>query len=199
MWTILVGAMTGLSLIVAIGAQNAFVLRQGLTGRHVGVVVAVCIAVDAVLICAGVAGIGAVTAKVPWLLDVLRWAGAAYLTWFGIRSLMSAAKPNSLRAERDRVRGRGQVLRAVLAVSLLNPHVYLDTMVMLGSLANQHGEAGRWLFALGAVTGSVLWFTCLGYGARSLSGRLSSPSTWRVLDTVIGVTMLVLAGVLVTQ
>jgi L-lysine exporter family protein LysE/ArgO len=183
--------MTGLALIIAIGAQNAFVLRQGIRREHVGVVVALCMAGDAVLILGGTAGIGALVSHFPGVLDVLRWGGAAYLAWWALRSFASAAKPASLTAEAPR--SRGSVIATTLALTYLNPHVYLDTVVLLGGLANQHGPDARWIFASGAVAGSVVWFSALGYGARALSGVLSSPRTWRVVDLVIGVVMLALA------
>ncbi|HRO31300.1 LysE/ArgO family amino acid transporter [Citricoccus sp.] len=192
MWSVWgAGLMTGLALIVAIGAQNAFVLRQGIRREHVGVVVALCMVSDAVLILGGTAGIGAVVSRFPWALDVLRWGGAAYLTWWAVRSFISALKPSSLTAEAPR--SRGSVIATTLALTYLNPHVYLDTVVLLGSLANQHGPEARWVFAIGAVVGSVAWFSALGYGARALSGPLNSPRTWRVVDVVIGVVMLALA------
>ncbi|GAA1763034.1 L-lysine exporter [Kocuria aegyptia] len=187
--------MSGLALIVALGAQNAFVLRQGIRREHVGVVVALCAVSDAVLILGGTAGIGALVSRFPEALDVLRWGGAAYLTWWAVRSFVSALRPSSLTAEAPR--SRGSVIATTLALTYLNPHVYLDTVVLLGSLANQHGPDARWIFAGGAVLGSVVWFSALGYGARALSGVLSSPRTWRVVDLVIGVVMLALAVSLV--
>lgn len=193
MWTLAVtGLLTGLALIVAIGAQNAFVLRQGVRREHVGLVVLVCMVSDAVLILAGTVGVGAVVQAVPWLLDVLRWAGALYLLWFAVTSARSALRPQALELSRA-PRTAGSVLGTTLALTWLNPHVYLDTVVLLGSLANQHGPDGRWVFAAGAVLGSVVWFTALGYGARSLSKVLTSPRAWRVLDLVIAAVMAVLA------
>ncbi|WP_298590416.1 LysE/ArgO family amino acid transporter [uncultured Kocuria sp.] len=192
MWSIWgTGLMSGLALIIALGAQNAFVLRQGIRREHVGVVVALCAVSDAVLILGGTAGIGALVSRFPEALDVLRWGGAAYLAWWALRSFVSALKPSSLTAEAPR--SRGSVVATTLALTYLNPHVYLDTVVLLGSLANQHGPDTRWVFAAGAVLGSVVWFSALGYGARALSGVLSSPRTWRVVDLVIGVVMLALA------
>lgn len=192
MWSIWgTGLMTGLALIIAIGAQNAFVLRQGIRREHVGVVVALCMASDAILILGGTAGIGALVSRFPLALDVLRWGGAAYLAWWAVRSFGSALKPSSLTAEAPR--SRGSVVATTLALTYLNPHVYLDTVVLLGSLANQHGPDARWVFAAGAVVGSLVWFSALGYGARALSGVLDSPRTWQVVDLVIGVVMLALA------
>ncbi|GAA1805859.1 LysE/ArgO family amino acid transporter [Nesterenkonia flava] len=185
-----VGLMTGLALIVAIGAQNAFVLRQGIRREHVGAVVALCLTADVVLIFAGTAGIGMLVAAFPSALEALRWAGALYLLWWALRSFRSALQPAALEPEAPR--SRGSVLLTAAALTFLNPHVYLDTVVLLGSLANQHGEA-RWVFASGAVVGSALWFAGLGFGAHALSRILNSPRTWRVLDVLIGLMMLALA------
>mgnify|MGYP002758161465 CR=1 FL=1 len=185
------GTVTGLALIVAIGAQNAFLLRQGIRREHLVEVVLVCILGDVLLITAGTAGIGVIVEAVPWLLEVLRWAGVLYLIWFAIGSFRSAARPGKLEPEAPA--SRGSVVLTALAITFLNPHVYLDTVVLLGSLANQHGPSDRWIFAGGAVLGSVIWFTCLGYGARLLAKVLDKPSTWRVVDLVVGVVMLGLA------
>jgi len=193
MWTLAgTGLLTGLALIVAIGAQNAFVLRQGVRREHVGAVVLVCMASDAVLILAGTAGVGALVQAVPWLLEVLRWGGALYLLWFAVSSLRAALRPQGLVAEQAS-RTAGSVIATTLALTWLNPHVYLDTVVLLGSLANQHGPDARWVFAAGAVAASVLWFTGLGYGARLLARVLADPKAWRVVDVVIAVVMAVLA------
>lgn len=193
MWTLAgTGLLTGLALIVAIGAQNAFVLRQGVRREHVGAVVLVCMASDAVLILAGTAGVGALVRAVPWLLEVLRWGGALYLLWFAVSSLRAALRPQGLVAEQAS-RTAGSVIATTLALTWLNPHVYLDTVVLLGSLANQHGPDARWVFAAGAVAASVLWFTGLGYGARLLARVLADPKAWRVVDVVIAVVMAVLA------
>jgi L-lysine exporter family protein LysE/ArgO len=195
-WSIWVsGLVTGLALIVAIGAQNAFVLRQGIRREHIGAVVLLCMAGDAALILAGTAGVGALVSRFPAALDVLRWAGAAYLVWFAARSFLAAVRPSSLTP--DAPRSRGSVIATTLALTLLNPHVYLDTVVLVGSLANQHGHDARWIFAAGAVTASVAWFSGLGYGARALSGVLNRPRTWRIVDLVIGVVMLALAVTLI--
>lgn len=196
MWSIWsAGLLTGLALIVAIGAQNAFVLRQGVRREHVGIVVALCLASDAALILGGTFGIGAVVSRFPEVLTALKWGGAAYLGWWAIRSFAAAFKPSSLSA--DAPRSRGSVVATTLALTYLNPHVYLDTVVLLGSLANQHGPDSRWIFAAGAVAGSTIWFSGLGYGARALSGVLNSPRTWRMVDVAIGVVMLVIAVSLV--
>lgn len=187
------GLLAGLGLIVAIGAQNAFVLRQGLRREHVGLVVAICMTADASLIALGTLGIGAIVEAASWVPVALRYGGAAYLTWFAIGSFRSAFGKHQL--EKDDSLSAGSVVRTTLALTFLNPHVYLDTVVMLGTLANQQGDL-KWIFAVGAMGASVLWFTTLGFGAHLLSGPLGKPSTWRVVDVVIGLVMLGLAVML---
>ena len=146
MQAFLTGLTTGLALIVAIGAQNAFVLRQGIRREHIGVVVAICAVSDAVLIALGTAGIGTIVERAPWLLDVLRWGGVAYLVWFAIGSFRSALRPEGLHAgDAPRAVRLGSVALTTLSLTYLNPHVYLDTVLMLGNVANQHGELGRLL------------------------------------------------------
>ncbi|HET9997282.1 MAG TPA: LysE/ArgO family amino acid transporter [Nocardioides sp.] len=189
----LTGLVTGLSLIVAIGAQNAFVLRQGLARQHVGIVVAICALADVVLIVAGVAGIGRIVERAPAALDVVRWLGVAFLTWYGVSSLLRARHAKALEAANERaLTRRGAAVRAT-ALTFLNPHVYLDTVLLLGSLAAHQGPTGRWWFALGACVASVAWFTGLGYGARLLSPLLRRRRAWQVLDVLIGLTMLAIA------
>jgi L-lysine exporter family protein LysE/ArgO len=185
----LTGLATGLSLIVAIGAQNAYVLRQGLRREHVGEVVAICAVSDLLLIAAGTLGIGTLVRYVPWLLVGLTWGGVAYLLWFAYMSFRSARHPAVLASS---TAGRASVVATALALTYLNPHVYLDTVVMLGTLATQQ-DAGRWVFAAGAGTGSVVWFTVLGFGARALSRPLGRPRTWQVVDVLVGLTMLAVA------
>lgn len=194
--TALTGFFAGLGLIVAIGAQNAFVLRQGIRREHVATVVAICILSDWILIPAGTLGIGAIVERLPVALVVLKWLGGAYLLWFALGSFRSAAHPKAL-AE-GAPRSTASVAATALALTWLNPHVYLDTVVLLGNLANQHGD-GRWIFTLGACTASLLWFTGLGFGARALAGPLGRPRVWQIIDVVIGVVMVALAVVLVTH
>ena len=189
----LAGLLTGLSLIVAIGAQNAYILRQGLAREHVGAVVGVCTVSDVLLILAGVAGIGTVVESTPWALTVVRWLGAGFLTWYGVASLLRARHAEALRASGGGVTSLRSVLGRTVALTWLNPHVYLDTVLLLGTVANHEGASGRWWFALGACVASTVWFTGLGYGARLLAPLLARPGAWRVLDTVIGVVMLVIA------
>jgi L-lysine exporter family protein LysE/ArgO len=188
------GLLTGLSLIVAIGAQNAFVLRQGLLRQHVGPVVAVCAVSDLVLITAGVAGIGAIVQHAPTALTVVRWLGVAFLTAYGVRSLWRSRHAETLHAaSANAPRLRAAVAQAV-ALTWLNPHVYLDTVLLLGSIAAHHGPTGKWWFAVGAGLASILWFTGLGYGARFLAPLLSRPRAWQVLDVLIGLVMLAIAA-----
>jgi L-lysine exporter family protein LysE/ArgO len=187
------GLLTGLSLIVAIGAQNAFLLRQGLRRVRVGAIVAVCTLSDFVLIVAGVSGIGAVVQHAGWALVLVRWIGIAFLTWYGLSSAWRARRRSALTAAPDNSRSRGAVVRRALAFTWLNPHVYLDTVVLLGSVANAHGPSGRWWFAVGAGTASALWFSGLGFGARLVAPLLATARAWQILDLLIGVTMVLLA------
>ena len=187
---VLSGLVSGFSLIVAIGAQNAFVLRQGISRDRVGVVVAICAVSDLLLIVAGVLGVGALVESRPGLLRVITGAGAAYLVWFGVRSLLSARHPQALGAAAP---ARGSAALTAVALTWLNPHVYLDTVLLLGSIANQHGDDGRWVFALGATLGSFVWFFALAYGARRLAPVFAKPIAWRVLDGLIAVVMVLIA------
>jgi L-lysine exporter family protein LysE/ArgO len=187
------GLGLGLALIVAIGAQNAFVLRQGLRGEHVVPVVAVCALSDLALIAAGVAGTGALLDRVPAAVTVIRWAGAAFLLAYGAVALRRAARPaGALLADAAQ---RTPLLPTVLtasALTWLNPHVYLDTVVLLGSVAATQGDL-RWHFGAGAAVGSLLWFSALGAGARLLRPVFARPTAWRVLDGGIAVVMVLLA------
>lgn len=188
----LTGLVTGWSLIVAIGAQNAFVIRQGLTRKYILPVVAICAAADAVLITIGVAGLGAVIKGFPWMLEIIRWFGVAYLTWFGIKSVRAAFNTVGLDARGDSTASLKQALLTVLAMTFLNPHVYLDTVIFLGTIANQFGSQ-EWEFAIGAMTASAVWFFALGYGSRAMAKFMSNPIFWRVLDSVIAIVMFTIA------
>jgi L-lysine exporter family protein LysE/ArgO len=193
------GFLLGLSLIVAIGAQNAFVLRQGLRREHVFAVCLVCALSDAALIAAGVAGFGALIAAVPWLAPVMRFGGAAFLFAYAVRSLWSAWRnPGTLNPSADVRKSLGATLAACLAFTWLNPHVYLDTVVLLGSVSTRYAGQ-RTAFALGAMSASFLFFFSLGYGARLLRPLFANPKAWRVLDALIGITMLLLAAKLVLE
>ena len=241
----LAGLGLGFSLIVAIGAQNVFVLRQGIRREHVFAVAAICALSDLALIVVGVSGIGAVLGAVPWLVDVIRWAGAAFLVGYGVlaarrslkrggealvadESATDAAESADARAGTPvapadsaasarigsttphapsatviapaRTRpARSTLVVAVLtalALTWLNPHVYLDTVFLLGSVANTHGD-GRWAFAAGAGIASIAWFFALAYGARLLGGVLAKPRAWRILDAIIALVMVTLGVLLV--
>jgi L-lysine exporter family protein LysE/ArgO len=187
----------GLSLIIAIGAQNAFVLRQGLLREHVLPVVAVCALSDAALIAAGIAGLGSLLDAAPWLVDVMRIGGAAFLLSYAALAARRAWRPSALSARGDgESRPLWPVVTTAVALTWLNPHVYLDTLVLLGSVAATH-EDERWWFGLGAIVASVAWFTALGFGARLLRPVFARPSAWRVLDAVIAVVMATIAATLV--
>lgn len=191
----LVGLGSGLSLIVAIGAQNAFVLRQGIRREHVLPVVLICGLTDALLETLGVAGIGLVIERAPVLLEVVRWGGVAFLVWYAWTAARRAARPEALVAtEGGEPRSLKSVVLACLAITYLNPHVYLDTMVLMGSIGNAQGDPGRWWFAAGGAIASIGWFFVLGYGARALTRFFATPRSWRILDGVVAAIMLVIAA-----
>lgn len=187
------GFLLSLSLILAIGAQNAFVLRQGLRQEHVFAVCLVCAVSDALLIAAGIAGFGLASNALPWLEPVLRYGGALFLFVYAARSLRSALRNHgSLTPSSRQAAGLGATLAACLAFTWLNPHVYLDTVVLLGSISSQY-EGQKTAFALGAMTASFLFFFTLGFGARLLRPVFASQTAWRVLDALVGVAMLAIA------
>jgi L-lysine exporter family protein LysE/ArgO len=191
----LAGLGLGLSLIIAIGAQNAFVLRQGLRREHVMLVVAICAISDLVLIAIGIGGGGLLFTAVPWLVEVVRWVGAAFLLVYGLLAARRALRPSRLdpaAAGAPSAPSGLAVAVTCIALTWLNPHVYLDTVVLLGSIASTHGDA-RWAFGAGAGLGSILWFSTLGFGARLLGPLFARPVAWRVLDAIIAVVMLALA------
>jgi L-lysine exporter family protein LysE/ArgO len=188
------GFALGLTLIIAIGAQNAFVLRQGLRREHVGLVVAFCASADALLMAAGVAGLGTVIGRQPALAAALAGAGALFLAVYGSRALWRALRPGSLDAAGAAPSlSRQQALAQVAAFTLLNPHVYLDTVLLVGAVGAQHEGPTRIWFVVGSAGASVLWFTALGYGARLLAPVFARPRAWQWLDSAIGITMWVLA------
>ncbi|GAA3282735.1 LysE/ArgO family amino acid transporter [Nesterenkonia halobia] len=259
MTTLLTGFFTCLALIMAIGAQSAWLLRQGLRRDRVGTAVLVCLVGDLILIGLGTLGVGTVLDHTPWLMEIVRWLGVTYLVWFAVRSFASARtadqglsveEPESSdddgardQPASDGARGRGDagavvagedgpdatpgpvttqtrpvrltstssddagktgaravspilsVIAAGLMVSLLNPHAWVDTMVVIGSMATSFG-AEKWIFSAGAVLGSLSWFLLLAYGGRALAGVLDRPRTWQIIDVGVGVTMLVVAGLL---
>lgn len=194
--SVLTTALSGfgflLSLIVAIGAQNAFVLRQGLRREHVGVVVMICAFSDALLIAVGTAGVGTVVAANQTLLTIVTILGAGVLLVYAIAALRRAARPHALVV--DGAEGTGSMMAVALtalALTWLNPHVYLDTVVLLGSVSASYAQP--WVFAGGAMAGSILWFSALGVGARALAPLFQRPTAWRVFDSIIAVIMAALA------
>lgn len=190
----LAGFVASAGLIIAIGAQNAFVLRQGLLQRHVGIVVATCAFGDIALIICGVAGIGALVERWPALLQVMRFGGAAFLTVYGLLAARRAWRgTGGLATQTGREVTWRRILLTCLAFTFLNPHVYLDTMVLLGSLSTQYTGNSQVAFAIGACIASVAWFSTLGFGARFLQPAFKNPRAWRVLDSVVAVFMLSLA------
>ncbi|MET7599877.1 LysE/ArgO family amino acid transporter [Streptomyces sp. NPDC004082] len=190
------GFGTGLSLIVAIGAQNAFVLRQGVRRDAVLAVVGICAVSDAVLIALGVGGVGAVVVAWPEVLTAVGVVGGAFLVVYGVLAARRVFRPAALRVEGEAAGSRRRAVLTCLAMTWLNPHVYLDTVFLLGSVAADRGPL-RWTFGLGAVLASLCWFTALGFGARLLSRFLARPSSWRVLDGLVAATMIGLGASLI--
>jgi L-lysine exporter family protein LysE/ArgO len=192
------GLGMGASLIMPIGAQNAHVIRTGVRGRHVLLTVATCILVDIGLIALGMSGFGALVESSPRLLAACRWGGALFLVWYGCRCLLSAWRAATAPAQGGQAQAGSarQALSVVLAMSLLNPHVYLDTVVLLGAVGSSLAEGQRTAFALGAMLASLLWFSMLGLLARRCAFVLARPGVWRAVETLTGATMLVLAALL---
>ncbi|TBN58531.1 amino acid transporter [Glaciihabitans arcticus] len=199
MLPLLSGFTTGASLIIAIGAQNAFVLRQGVRREHVLPIVLVCALSDAILITLGVAGIGALVEAAPLALTIVTWAGALFLLGYAFLAAKRAIRPSALEAGAGTATTMIAAVLTAVALTWLNPHVYLDTVLLLGSLAATHGIEGKWWFAAGAVLASFIWFTALGYGARLLAGVFARPIAWRVLDGIIAVVMATLAVMLLLR
>jgi L-lysine exporter family protein LysE/ArgO len=190
----LAGTGFGLSLIVAIGAQNAFVLRQGLRGEHVLAVVLICAVSDVILIALGIAGIGSLLELAPWLLDTMRIGGAAFLLAYAAIAARKAIRPGAIDPETSGApTPLWPTVTTAVALTWLNPHVYLDTILLLGSVAGTHGD-DRWWFGVGAATGSIVWFSSLGFGARLLRPLFSKPSSWRILDALIAIVMAAIAA-----
>ncbi len=192
MQTVLAGLLTGFSLIIAIGAQNAFVLRQGLLKKNVLAIVLVCAFSDALLIALGVLGLGSLITALPVLLEVIRWLGVAFLVWYGSTSLLRFKKSESLKAADKEITTLKQSVLTTLALTYLNPHVYLDTVIFVGGISNTFTDS-RWLFALGAITASFIWFFALGFGASKASVLVSKPFFWKALDIFIAAVMFSLA------
>ncbi len=192
----LAGLGIGLSLIVAIGAQNAFVLKQGLLRNHVFAVCLFCAVSDAALIAAGVAGAGAIARNAPWFMQAMRWGGAAFLLWYGLRSARAAWHGGeALQVADGAAPALGPTLTALAALTWLNPHVWLDTVVLIGSVSS--AQPDRLGFALGAMSGSFLFFFSLGYGARLLAPLFARPQAWRVLEAGMAVVMWTIAATLI--
>ncbi|MET0310445.1 MAG: LysE family transporter [Burkholderiaceae bacterium] len=194
------GFLLSFTLIVAIGAQNAFVLRQGLRREHVLPLAAFCAAADALLMAAGVGGMAAALAGRPLLAQGLAMAGAAFLMVYGALAFWRARKPQAMEAAGTGAsHALGPVLAQAAAFTFLNPHVYLDTVVLVGSIGAQQPGVLKWWFVAGATSASVLWFFGLGYGARLLAPVFARPRAWQVLDSLIGAVMFLLAAMLVWQ
>lgn len=190
---LLIGLGSSLSLIVAIGAQNAFVLRQGIRREHVLPVVLICGLTDAMLEFLGVAGIGYVIDRVPILLDIVLWGGIAFLLWYAWTAARRGLRPEALVAGQGGAGSLKQTVLACLAITYLNPHVYLDTMVLMGSIGIAQGDPGKWWFVLGGALGSIGWFFTLGYGGRALSRFFATPRSWQILDWCVAGMMLIIA------
>lgn len=192
------GFGTTFSLILAIGAQNAFVLRQGLMQSHVFAICLFCALSDAILITAGVAGMGTIVAALPWLLDALTWGGATFLIVYGVLSLRRAFSPGALRAAAQGAPSLGGELATIFAFTWLNPHVWLDTIGLVGAVSTGfHGGAAKAAFTVGAVSASFVFFFGLGYGARLVAPIFARTRAWAVLDTVIALVMWAIAALLI--
>ncbi|GGK70000.1 LysE/ArgO family amino acid transporter [Amphritea balenae] len=193
------GVATSAGLIIAIGAQNAFVLSQGVRREYHWPIAGVCSLLDALLIMLGIAGMGMMISQSALLLTVITWAGAGFLIWYGANALKSALRSETLEVTGNRFTGLGSALLTTLALSLLNPHVYLDTVVLLGSIGGRYPEAGRYWFGAGAALFSFIWFFTLSLGARWLAPLFQKPLAWRILDVLVCIMMWTLAGLLLTD
>jgi L-lysine exporter family protein LysE/ArgO len=194
LFPIISGFLLGGSLIVAIGAQNAFVIRQGIVGHHVFWICLFCSVCDAALIVAGVAGLGALIQSVPWFLNLITYGGAAFLAWHGTKALMRVMHPMALSAADETPLTLHQALAACAGFTLLNPHVYLDTVLLVGSIANARAAGEQWPFALGATLASFVWFFVIGFGALAARQWLGRPTIWRMIDGLIALIMFALAA-----
>lgn len=185
-------------LIMAIGAQNAFVLRQGIKRQHLWLTALTCVICDSLLVVAGVSGVGVLIREIPLFMDILRYAGALFLTGYGIRSFMNVFRPHALIANLKK--GANQTwqttLLALLAFTFLNPHTYIDTVLLIGSVGAEHPPHERLSFILGALSASCVWFFGLTFGASALSPVFRNPKAWQVLDAITGCVMFGMAMVL---
>lgn len=187
------GLLLGGGLIIAIGAQNAFILRQGLLRQHVFVLCLIASVSDAILIAAGVAGVGSLVQSNPQLLFIITLAGAGFLLVYSIMAARRAYDPKSLSAAKSGASSLSSAIATLLAFTFLNPHVYLDTVLLVGGLSAQHMGTARLAFAIGAMAASFIWFFAVGYGAGKLTPLFAKPGAWRLLDGVIAIIMLVLS------
>lgn len=195
--TFVTGFAMSAALIMAIGAQNLFVLRQGLKREHVGPIVLFCGCADAILIAAGVGGVGALLGAMPQLTLALALGGAAFLAWYGFKAFQRIMAPEAMTVSTQGKLSLGSALGATAAFTFLNPHVYLDTVLLMGAAGSAHAPVLRPVFVAGAATASISWFTALGYGARVLTPLFARPAAWKVLDAIVGVVMLTLAASLI--
>jgi L-lysine exporter family protein LysE/ArgO len=193
------GFLLGAGLIIAIGAQNAFVLRQGLLRRHVFAVATICAISDIALIATGIAGLGRLVTAAPTLLRFVTLAGAAFVAAYGLAAFRRAARPGRLAAARGEDRGLTATMATCLALTFLNPHVYIDTVVLIGGLSARYAGAGAVAFGAGAAASSVLWFYGLAFGARLLAPIFARATAWRVLDILIGLVMWTIAARLIAD
>ncbi|MEP1443470.1 MAG: LysE/ArgO family amino acid transporter [Hyphomicrobiales bacterium] len=188
------GFFLGVSLIVAIGAQNAFILRQGLLKQHVFVLCLICAFSDALLIAVGVLGFGTLVSQAKWLIQLVTIGGAIFLFVYGLMAFRRALSPDAMTAAKQGADSLVKAVATCLALTFLNPHVYLDTVVLLGGLSANYEGADRIVYGLGAAIGSFAWFFALGYGARLLVGVFENPKAWQVLDILIGSIMWLIAA-----
>lgn len=195
--TFATGFAMSAALIMAIGAQNLFVLRQGLKREHVGPIVLFCGCADAILIAAGVGGVGALLGAMPQLTLALTLVGAAFLAWYGLKAFQRMMTPEAMAVSAQGKLTLGSALAATAAFTFLNPHVYLDTVLLMGAAGSAHAPALRPVFVAGAATASITWFAALGYGARILIPLFARPVAWKILDAIVGVVMLTLAASLI--
>lgn len=195
--TFVTGFAMSAALIMVIGAQNLFVLRQGLKREHVGPIVLFCGIADAILIAAGVGGVGALLGAMPQLTLVLTLGGAAFLAWYGLKAFQRMMTPEAMAVSAQGKLTMGSALGATAAFTFLNPHVYLDTVLLMGAAGSAHAPALRPVFVAGAATASMTWFAALGYGARILIPLFARPVAWKILDAIVGVVMLTIAASLI--
>lgn len=197
------GMFLGASLIIAIGLQNAFILRQGIKNRHILPAVLTASLIDVALIGAGVLGFGYLIEQHPDLITWITWGGAAFLFIYGLKSFISAFKPQDMSDEDAKGMAKQasakEIILIIMGISLLNPHVYLDTVVLIGGLSASYGEVGKYYFGGGAMIASFIWFFALGYGARLLNPLFRKPHAWQILDILIGIIMWAIAISLITK